>query len=733
MLCFAHEDSVAWGAQWGSEILRRVPSIRNLALYNLSSPCACERCRDGGSTAHVAAFLRRCRAEWKKVRSKVRIGHVGVSDEHSEALDFLMPFVIVNRSTADAPPLDAAALLEGAVALRSRHKTRAVLPFAKTCWENATKNTTGDVAATIAEAERRGTGLVLWYHEWLFHDRDGRYDEKALVDALGGDWAKLKEYCAKPSEGAGPAPAGSPNWFYFESKESTAGGPKLVLTLKGASREIRAAGDTTLITYLPNNVMGSGGWLAVSLNDTNRVLIAFDSPKRVRRSSLRKAELVLDMKNSKPAPVSVPFELALHAVTSDWSETAASWSRRPTFESAPAATLKVEPRAQILRIDLTDLVKRWLKRDVANHGVLIKVAAPMEDTGQAAPASAPETPPELTFPTKEKRIEKLPWPHQAAGLKRAEVEKQADEKGQWRYFHGGLDIVLENGTEIYAMKDGFVKAIMGSSIVIAEKKGDKPCYGWSYSHLGSHTVKVGDFVKRGTVIGEVDFKGLAHIHLERVFSQGPHWGAWHYICVPNGHFTYTDDDPPVIETPFHFFPNGSDDRIESDDAGEVRLSGSVDIVVGMREAGRYAHSDGGFGDRLGVMRTDYEIARVGGGTKRSFRSFDFGILNFRKGYSGRAYGTELTKVVYKHYALLETGKRGGNKVLCYYVITNCAGDEPPRKLDPEDRKHAWDTAGKDAKGRPLFPDGTYRITVTATDFDHNEASASMTVTVANGG
>ncbi|MEN8151460.1 MAG: hypothetical protein ABFS86_16710, partial [Planctomycetota bacterium] len=45
-LCFAHEDSVAWGARWGSEILRRLPSIDKVALYNLWSHCACEKCRD---------------------------------------------------------------------------------------------------------------------------------------------------------------------------------------------------------------------------------------------------------------------------------------------------------------------------------------------------------------------------------------------------------------------------------------------------------------------------------------------------------------------------------------------------------------------------------------------------------------------------------------------------------------------------------------------------------------
>lgn len=739
-LCLTHEDSITWGARWGAEILKLLPSIDQVALYNLRPACACEKCRDGGSAALTAAFLARCRAEWEKVRPGIRIGHVGLADEYAAELDFFMPFLALNRERAGGPPVDPAKLLAGARTVRSRRKGRAVVPFAKVCWESATTNQTEDVVATIAECRKQTSSFILWYYEWLFHHPQGRYDRKALVEALGGDWALLRAHFTESA-----APAGSPNWIYFEGVVGGQGDPpKLVLSWGQKTEEVAAARSSVLISYLADRVFGRMPRLSVSLADTNRVLLGFDLPRSWRASPRLKAELVLDLKNSERLPVSVPFELAAHAVKGQWSPETTTWKNQPPFDKEPGATVRVEPRAQILRIDVTRLVRAWLAGDAENRGLLLKVAAVTRDEMPAV--LSPEEPPDLTYPFLEKRIEKLPWPHQAPGLSPEQVLElcrevwvindfplyQADAEGAWRYFHGGLDIVLANGTVIHAVEDGYVKAIVGPCIVIADAEGAEPCYGWSYAHLGEHRVAVGEFVKRGTVIGVVEFKGLAHLHLDRVFSQGPYWGSWHYITVPNGHFTYTDDEPPVIETPFFFFRNDSDERIAPGDDGEVRLSGEVDLVVGMREAGRYARSEAGFGDRLGVMRMDYEIARLEDGPGHSFRSFDFGILAIKKGFHARSYGTELAKVVYKHYALFEHLPRAGDKALSYYVLTNCRGDEPPRELALGDRKSCWDTARKDAGGRRVFPDGSYRVTVTARDFDGHTARASMTVTVANG-
>jgi hypothetical protein len=243
-------------------------------------------------------------------------------------------------------------------------------------------------------------------------------------------------------------------------------------------------------------------------------------------------------------------------------------------------------------------------------------------------------------------------------------------------------------------------------------------------------------VKAGTCIGEIDFHGLPHIHLTKVFSQGGQWGAWCYVCPPNGHFTYTDEESPVIRKPFYFFKNNSNEIFEPDPAGTVTVKGDVDIVVAMREAGLYARSnDSGFGDRLGVAGMEYAITFVSEGPKgtRQFPGFDFAKIRIKKGYHGTAYATKLTRAVYKHWRLFDEPGRSGDKCFSYYVLTNCPIEGCPKEVELDDEDYCWRTAEKDEKGNPLYPDGRYSISVVAWDFKGNRAVAEMEVKVINGG
>jgi len=362
-----------------------------------------------------------------------------------------------------------------------------------------------------------------------------------------------------------------------------------------------------------------------------------------------------------------------------------------------------------------------------------------------------ESVPSLTFPVIEREIVKLPWPHQAPGLSSAEVEQlnrsiwvinnnplyQADEAGDWAYFHGGLDIVLTNGTKIYAIQDGWVKSILNSTITIANLRDDQPCYGWAYSHLDKFQIGAGDFVKQGALVGEVNFRGLPHTHLEKVFSEGTNWRSWRYVCFPDDHFSFHDKEPPTIQTPFHFFENNSDNRFMPQSDGSIAVRGDVDIVVGMRDGGEVAHSkDGGFGDRLAVTRIEYTIRPVAGNEAqdRRFRSFDFRKLRFKNGVEGaaRSYNTRLVKTVYKHCGLF--GKPlSGHQNLAYYIISNCPGDQAPAELDLAFGNRCWETAAREASGTSLYPDGEYIIEVTAFDSHDNRASQFMRVRVDNAG
>lgn len=1075
-LCFAHDDSAAWGAQWGSRILKTFPSVDRVILYNLRAPCRCEKCRNGQGRRHAARFLQRCRAEWKEIRSGIQIGHVGIGTEYADQVDFLCPFLSVNRE-GDSP-LDAPGVVGEIAALRRESGGKPIVPLVKTCWALSTNNTTEDVAHVIRRCEQAKTNYILWYYSWLFHSTQKRYDPKTLLMALGGDWERMSGYFSVPEKTPDTGAAASRNsptsWVYFESKESREGQPpRLALAVDASTKVIPVLQDSALLSYLPTELQGHQPWLSVNMSDENRVLLAFALAGIAGGESLKKAELLLDMKNSE-SPVVEPFELAVHAVMGEWREQTVHWENQPAFSPKPSLTVPIEPKPGIVRLDMTDMVRAWLLGDASNYGLLLKVASPLPkpsphpppgdnlytpeqiqstdamlffqrigdpepgyqglaalraldekarmgdaatrrkvanrameiirdrsetsyrrwnccyilsatgdergiavlgrvlaeetdetlksvaacalgqyttDAAQKALEQAAKQPhsaqvresiekalagefrksegdresartpvprdptaqagnrmysgerirersadffferlgdtepgyhrfaalqalaekhkngdaatkeqivtraieiledrsrsplqrwqccyvlsgtgdergipvlarvlledgneivrdvaacalgrytaeaarkaleqaaklerservkasikkalaggfqrtdtttpssggsttdvPDLPFPRPETHVEKLPWPHQPPGLDDNAVDKinrevwvindfplyQADERGTWRYFHGGFDIVLENGAKIYAMKDGWVKAIHHSTAVIADAEGDAPSYGWEYTHLGNFQVRVGDFVKRGARIGDVSFQGLPHIHLGKVFSQEPHWGTWQYLCAPNAHFTYVDKDPPVIKKPFYFFQNNSDAVFQPDAAGNVTVRGNVDIVVGMREAGLYARSnESGFGDRLGVARIEYAISPVSKPRKpkHEFNSFDFTKLKIKSGYDAREYSTRLTRVVYKHWTLFETSRPHGSQTFSYYIVTNCPGQGPSEELKFEDGNCCWNTAALDKEGKRVFPDGDHEISVTAHDFAGNKSTAVMRVFVNNG-
>jgi len=535
-LCFAYEDSVAWGAQWGTDILSALPSVNKVIVYNLLAPCCCPLCQGGQCALYAEQFMERCRLEWDAVRPGVQIGHVGIGAEYAEQVDFFCPFLVINR-WGDINPVDVNSLLDDLITPDTQPGHKPVIPLAKICWETATDNTTEDIVNTIQACDSRQTGFILWYYDWIFDPYGGMYGPASILEALGGG---------------------------------------------------------------------------------------------------------------------------------------------------------------------------------------------------------------LTFPYEQPSFEPLPWPHQAPDLTPQEIELlnqqvwvindfplyQSDVNGLECYFHGGLDIVLDNNTPIYAMKDGWVKYADFWTVVIADAPGDDPSYGWEYAHLGNVQVQAGNFVTRGTLIGQVDFPGLGHIHLNKVFSEGAYWGRWRYMCMPNGHFSYVDAEPPDINTPFYFFENNSDTMIESNDAGIVVLIGQVDIVVPMREQGLYARSkDNGFGDRLAVTKIEYEIRPAGSGSGLLFHSFDFNDIRIRSHAFDPEYNTELTRVVYKHWKLFEEDRIYWDKVFSYYVITNCPGGQSPPEVNIPDRNYCWDTAALDPNGLPIIPNGIYDIMVTAYDFAGHSASKTMTVAV----
>jgi len=88
-----------------------------------------------------------------------------------------------------------------------------------------------------------------------------------------------------------------------------------------------------------------------------------------------------------------------------------------------------------------------------------------------------------------------------------------------RQFHYGMDFTASIGTKIYATGDGVIKDVQsigggyGKWILIDHGFG----YETLYAHLNAFDVKIGDRVKRGSVIGSVGNSGTStgpHVHYE---------------------------------------------------------------------------------------------------------------------------------------------------------------------------------------------------------------------------
>jgi hypothetical protein len=305
------------------------------------------------------------------------------------------------------------------------------------------------------------------------------------------------------------------------------------------------------------------------------------------------------------------------------------------------------------------------------------------------------------------------------------------------YFHDGLDVVLENGTKIFAVDSGYVKSIIDNgefytTLAIAGTPGGAPGEGWSYTHINNIRVKVGDFVRQGTYLADIHFQGVPHVHLSRVILTTGSWSDfWDMHSVsPDSCFSYEDAEPPVVEVPFRYYRDRSDSLLGS--GSRTVFNGNVDIVVGMRERGTYAHSKGGvvyagYGDRLSVSRIEYRISGSGVGPI-VFKSFDFSRMILGQFTDG----VDRVYTVYKHYNVVHPeGASNWDKIFSYYVITNTPADGSSGEVRPSDQNYAWNTSARDANGRPVFPNGRYSITVIAYDQIGHATTASDTVTVNN--
>ena len=284
------------------------------------------------------------------------------------------------------------------------------------------------------------------------------------------------------------------------------------------------------------------------------------------------------------------------------------------------------------------------------------------------------------------------------------------------YFHPGLDILAPAGTPVYAVKSGYVKAILTTSadlhwrVAIGDSAGAAECDGWLYAHLDQSSIIVieGQWVNEGDYLGNLVSWPVAdfhHLHFVKIRHSGTIWNSnWQFIGNPLDELDPIDDpDAPVFDNAFGsqlfaFSPNQSSDYFASGDD----ISGDVDIIC---KAWDYINH---YDWKLTPYQIEYKIE--GDSSLPWTNAICFtGTLDWSSNIS----------IVYRDDAICDS--RGDYDSRDYYFyLTNSDGDST---IETDDDKISWQTAN--------FHNGQYTIFARAADRAGNQAIDSMTVSVAN--
>ena len=344
---------------------------------------------------------------------------------------------------------------------------------------------------------------------------------------------------------------------------------------------------------------------------------------------------------------------------------------------------------------------------------------------------------------------KLPWPQQSPDMAQSEVNRMiknmwimdnfgtyhgsydAENDITYLYLHDGLDIMLDNGTKLYAVESGYVKSIRrgddyyGGSMSIGDTPGSEAGMGWEYAHTADFQFGKGDYVNQGEYICNVR---MGHVHLSRIKVENGDWADKRNKIYfhPDNFFVYEDTEPPIIEKPFYYFHNNSDENFPAGDPTVV--SGEVDIVVAMKDVSECVNnSEYGFLLRWCVAKIEYEISGDQTGTVHKI-SVDFTklVLDDWKGICD-----DRVLIIYKHHTIPVLASAGLDISYAFYNITNNDGTGEFQSLYSSYKNYSWDTESVDANGDPVYPNGIYTITVTAYDFKGNSTSLSDVVLIEN--
>lgn len=313
----------------------------------------------------------------------------------------------------------------------------------------------------------------------------------------------------------------------------------------------------------------------------------------------------------------------------------------------------------------------------------------------------------------------IPWPfspfNQQLPLGNSYGEYQS--YGGDPYLHPGIDIMQPAGTSVYAVKSGYVKAILTTSaelhwrVAIGDSATDAECDGWLYAHLDQPTiaVEVGDYVSEGDYLGSLVWWPVAsfhHCHFVKIRNSGWTWASdWAFVGNPMDELNPVVDASPPTFVPvgagakFAFVPNNAHNYY----AAGATLSGDVDIIARIQD--RVVHPTW----QLTPDQVTYEI--------RNDTLTTGEIVTYA--FTGRLNYLDNVNVIYQDDATYDT--RGDYDARVYYIIvTNTDGDS---LIEATDGNSAWRTRD--------FNNGEWWVKVRAYDHGGNVTADSAKVRTAN--
>ena len=314
--------------------------------------------------------------------------------------------------------------------------------------------------------------------------------------------------------------------------------------------------------------------------------------------------------------------------------------------------------------------------------------------------------------------EDFPFP---IGNSYAEIQQY----GNTPYLHPGVDYLGDDYQEVYAVHDGFVKAVLTTGgdpywrVAIANEDSPEETQGYLYAHLNqsSITVIVGDEVVAGDLLGTLypwNYYDFTHIHFARVFCTGTQWyGDW--WTTENNLFdviNIQDTIPPIFEDVWEnnrfAFVNDNGTYLDP-----MALSGEFDIIAKCHDIANSVW-------RIDLHDLSYSLHPIGNPDSTLFQQFsyvyDFDLDTY---HSGIVDDMILNTIYSRDATCYSIGNYTEREY--YHIITNSNGDS---LITEEDAAESFDSA--------QFPDNYYFFKVTARDACLNTTVDSMLVYFNNG-